>query len=67
MNIQGLQHFKTYFLDDADKFILIGGTATILNLDSIGLSRNRGTKDLDIVLVVELLYKSFVDKFMNYI
>lgn len=67
MEIPGLKHFKTYFKEDTDKFILIGGTATILNLESIGLSRNRGTKDLDVVLVVDLLDINFIDKFMKYI
>lgn len=67
MEIQGLNNFKKFFKDDTDKYILIGGTATILNLDSIGLSRNRGTKDLDIVLVVDLLDTAFIDKFKKYI
>jgi hypothetical protein len=65
--IQGLSHFKEYFKADIDKFILIGGAATILSLESIGTSRFRGTKDLDLVFVIELLDQSFIDKFLNYI
>jgi predicted DNA-binding transcriptional regulator AlpA len=65
--IQGLNYFKSYFEDDTDKFILIGGTATILSLESIGQSRNRGTNDLDIIFVIELLDRDFIDKFMEYI
>ena len=65
--IQGLEHFKNYFKNDTDKFILIGGSATILSLESIGQNRNKGTKDLDLVFVIELLDKKFVNKFMDYI
>lgn len=65
--IQGLEHFKDNFKNDTDKFILIGGSATILSLESIGQGRGKGTKDLDIVFVVELLDKNFIDKFMDYV
>lgn len=65
--IQGLNHFKEYFKDDTDKFILIGGAATILSLESIGMSRYKGTKDLDLVFIVELLDTEFIKKFLEYI
>jgi hypothetical protein len=65
--IQGLEHFKQYFQNDTDKFILIGGSATILSLESIGLKRNKGTKDLDLVFVIELINHEFIKKFMEYI
>lgn len=65
--IQGLNHFKKYFKDDMDKFILIGGSATILSLEAIGMSRYKGTKDLDLVFVIEVLNKAFIDKFLEYV
>jgi len=65
--IQGLDHFKEYFKEDLDKFILIGGAATILSLESIGMSRYKGTKDLDLVFVIELLDNAFIKRFLEYV
>ncbi|MDD3477368.1 MAG: hypothetical protein PHP32_00620 [Candidatus Izemoplasmatales bacterium] len=65
--IQGLQNFIDYFRDDYDKYILIGGAATILTLSALGSSRRKGTKDLDLVFVVEVIDSRFLDKFMDYV
>jgi hypothetical protein len=65
--IKGLEHFKDYFKEDTDKFILIGGAATILSLEYIGMSRYKATKDLDLVFVIELLDKAFIKKFLEYV
>lgn len=52
--MRGLEHFKTWFADYQDKYILIGGTAASLVMEDVGL-QFRATKDLDLVLTVELL------------
>ena len=52
--VNGLQHFVRTFGDLTDCFILIGGTACELWMNSQGLEF-RATKDLDIVLVADKL------------
>lgn len=51
--IRGLDHFKEYFKDFSEDFILVGGVATYLLLDEAGAERVRPTKDLDIVLIMK--------------
>ncbi len=58
--VRGLDHFKDYFREHSDNFILVGGVANYLLLDEAGASRVRPTKDLDIVLMMKPS-----DKFLN--
>ncbi|MFZ4715439.1 MAG: hypothetical protein ACOYL6_17070 [Bacteriovoracaceae bacterium] len=51
--IKGLDHFKDYFRQHSDSFILVGGVASYLLLDEAGAPRVRPTKDLDIVLMMK--------------
>jgi hypothetical protein len=51
--IKGLDHFKEYFREHSENFILVGGVATYLLLDEVGAPRVRPTKDLDIVLIMK--------------
>lgn len=51
--IKGLNHFKEYFREHSENFILVGGVATYLLLDEVGAPRVRPTKDLDIVLIMK--------------
>lgn len=51
--IKGLDHFKEYFKDHSESFILVGGVASYLLLDDAGATRVRATKDLDIVLLTK--------------
>lgn len=51
--IRGLDHFKDYFRQYSENFILVGGIATHLLLEEVGASRIRPTKDLDIVLIMK--------------
>lgn len=51
--VKGLEHFKDYFRDYSENFILVGGVATYLLLDEVGAPRVRPTKDLDIVLIMK--------------
>ncbi|MCB9092979.1 MAG: hypothetical protein H6620_10515 [Halobacteriovoraceae bacterium] len=51
--IRGLEHFKDYFRDYSENFILVGGVASYLLLDEAGVPKKRATKDLDIVLMMK--------------
>ncbi len=64
--VKGLDVFRDYFRDYADKYILIGGTACDLAMEEAGLSF-RATKDLDIVLCIEVLDRDFVKLFWDFI
>ena len=50
----GLDRFKEHFAGYADRYVLIGGTASSLSMEELG-SEFRATKDLDLVLCVETL------------
>lgn len=52
--ITGLDIFKKHFIEHKNKYVLIGGSACHLNLQEQGLSFGRKTKDLDIVLLLDV-------------
>jgi predicted nucleotidyltransferase len=64
--VRGLDLFRNYFKEYTDKYILIGGTACDLAMESMGLNF-RATKDLDIVLILEALDVEFVNAFWSFI
>lgn len=64
--VRGLARFKAHFQGYADRYVLIGGTASALALEGVGLGF-RATKDLDIVLCVEALDGAFVRAFWDFI
>lgn len=64
--VKGLDHFKTWFRDYQEKYILIGGTAASLVMEDAGISF-RATKDLDLVLTVESLSPQFAAAFWDFI
>ncbi|MCK4695562.1 MAG: hypothetical protein KAT74_07355 [Candidatus Cloacimonetes bacterium] len=64
--VKGIEKFKSTFKDYNDQFILIGGTACDNLMDEAGLDF-RATRDLDIVLIVELLESEFIKAFWNFI
>jgi hypothetical protein len=64
--VQGLKVFREWFAGYADQFVLIGGTAASLTMESAGLEF-RSTKDLDIVLHVESLTPSFGQAFWRFV
>lgn len=41
--IRGLDHFRRYFNDYSEEFILVGGVATYLLLEEVGALRVRAT------------------------
>ena len=64
--VRGLELFKNYFKDYQDQYVLIGGSATFLNLSNHGI-RFRGTKDLDIIIIAEALTQDFIDFFWDFV
>lgn len=64
--VHGLEKFKEYFGDYTNQYVFIGGTACDLLLDELG-APFRGTKDLDMVLIIEALDSSFGEAFWKFI
>lgn len=64
--ITGLEKFREYFKDYTDSYVLIGGAACDWLMNDAGLNF-RATKDLDIILVVEAINDSFIEKFWSFI
>jgi len=64
--ITGLDKFQEHFNEYRKSFVLIGGVACHEWLASQGLPF-RATKDLDIVLIIEALDQSFVERFWQFI
>lgn len=63
--VRGLAIFQEWFKDFENQYILIGGTAAKITMTEEGLSF-RGTKDLDIVLHVEVLTLSLTSSSGNF-
>jgi hypothetical protein len=64
--VKGLDIFIKHFSDYKDSFVLIGGTACDICLET-KLLEFRPTKDLDIVLVVEALDSGFCKIFWEFV
>jgi hypothetical protein len=64
--VKGLDRFKEHFAGYADRYVLIGGTASSLSMEELG-SEFRATKDLDLVLCVETLDRDFAEVFWEFI
>jgi len=64
--VRGLAIFQQWFQDFEDQYVLIGGTAASITMTEAGLLF-RGTKDLDIVLHVEVLTPAFGQKFWEFV
>jgi len=64
--VKGIDLFAKHFQGFEDSYVLIGGAACDLWMQTQGLSF-RATKDLDIVIVVEALNPDFVNKFWEFI
>lgn len=62
----GLDTFSNYFKEYRDSYILIGGAATDVWMQELGLPF-RVTKDLDIIIVIEALESKFVQHFWKFI
>ena len=64
--VVGLDVFQDHFKDYTDHYILIGGSACDWHLEQKGLAI-WATKDLDIILIVEVLSDNFVQHFWDFI
>lgn len=64
--VKGLDLFKQAFAEHANQYFLIGGTASSIVMGEAGLSF-RATKDLDMVLHVEVLDAAFGRRFWQFI
>ncbi|MBX9747351.1 MAG: hypothetical protein K2X34_10650 [Hyphomonadaceae bacterium] len=64
--VVGLDRFQTFFADYADRYTLIGGAACDLLFTDANLPF-RATKDLDIVLCVEVIDAAFGARFKEFL
>ena len=64
--VKGLNTFKAYFEAHPDNYVIIGGTACDLIIDTAGFTP-RVTKDIDLILVVEALSAEVVKQFWQFI
>lgn len=64
--VRGIEKFREYFGDYAGQYVFIGGTACDLILGKMGADF-RQTKDLDMVLLIEAMNDSFVERFLAFI
>lgn len=64
--VRGLDVFKKYFGEFSDNYVIIGGTARDIIIEEAGFIP-RGTKDIDMILVVEALTAKFVVLFWQFI
>lgn len=64
--VRGLDRFREHFAGFSDCYVLIGGTAATVAMEEAGLEF-RGTKDLDILLVVEVLDAAFGDRMWQFV
>jgi hypothetical protein len=64
--VKGLDRFRKHFMDFADRYVLIGGTACDLAFAEVGIEF-RSTRDLDIVLCIEALDADFGRAFWEFV
>lgn len=64
--IIGLDIFKKYFEAYPDNYLIIGGTARDIIIEEAGFVP-KGTRDIDIVLVIEAMTEDFVKQFWLFV
>ncbi len=64
--VAGLDKFKEFFANHGDHYVLIGGAACDLLFTEAGLPF-RTTKDLDVVICVEVVTAAFAERFAEFI
>ncbi len=64
--VKGLEIFSEHFKGYTDNYIIIGGVAASISMEKFGASF-RTTKDIDIVLTIEILNKEFAEVFWDFI
>lgn len=66
MAVVGIEKFREYFAGEEQRYALIGGAACALIFEEVGIEF-RATKDLDMVLCVEMVEGSFGEKFARFL
>jgi hypothetical protein len=64
--VAGIEKFREHFAGQEDQYVLIGGAACDLLFAEAGLEF-RATKDLDVVLCVEVVSSEFAKAFLDFI
>jgi hypothetical protein len=64
--VHGLEKFKEYFGERTHQYVFIGGAACDILMDELGVPF-RATKDLDMVLIIEVLNSSFGETFWKFV
>ncbi len=64
--VNGLEVFAKYFADFRDQYVIIGGAACDIHIQSAELTP-RATKDIDMILIVEALSAEFFRRFWDFI
>lgn len=64
--VRGWDRFREHFSNHQSQYTIIGGTATMLLLEQAGL-QGRATKDIDIILALEVLDPAFGEVFWAFI
>ena len=64
--VVGFDIFRNFFQDHTDNYVIIGGTACDIHIEAAGFTP-RATNDIDIVLIIEALNKSFVKRFWEFV
>lgn len=64
--VKGLERLRTYFADYTQNYIIIGGTACEVRLESRGIDF-RATKDVDMLIIIEAIDNKFLEAFWQLI
>ena len=64
--VRGIDTFREYFRDIEANYVIIGGTACEIHEENYA-QFPRATKDIDIILIVEVLSHEFVERFWSFI
>lgn len=64
--VHGIEKFREFFAGFEDKYVIIGGTACEVHEVNYA-QRPRATKDIDIILIVEVLSSGFVARFWDFV
>ena len=64
--VTGIETFKEWFQGYKDHYVIIGGTACDLLMGDAGLPF-RGTKDIDLVLIIEAVTPEFGHQFWSFV
>lgn len=66
-HVPGLDTFRQWFGEDADRYVIIGGVAREMVYREAALWEESSTKDFDMVLIAEAVDAAFVAKFLSFV